>query len=476
MAPEWGKITCGEIVKAVAGTLAFGEPDRLLSGFSSDSRTTKVKELFWALEGDRFDGHDFVVRAVQKGAAGVVVKNDFEIPPKAHHFAMIRVEDTLRALGDLAAWWRRQHSAKVIGITGSSGKTTTKEMVTHILELSHETLKNPGNHNNLIGLPTTLIQLKETHERAVLEMGMNQKGEIARLTQIASPDVGAILNVGMAHVEGLGDMEGVAAAKTELLAKITPGSQVVLNGDDALLMRHAARFETPTMTFGLKDSYAVQAINIQNFGVKGTGFDLKFQDHIWPVRLHVPGLHNIQNALAAAAIALCLKEPPQNIVEGLEAFRGVQGRFETIRLRNDILLINDTYNANPSSLSSALQSAGTMVPDKGRMLVGLGDMLELGNTAGDAHQKAGERVARAGAARLYIIGSHAAVVKKGAMDSGMPEKSIFAAETHEELLNRMLRDLTAKDLVFIKGSRKMQMEKITGGLLKRLGIDRKKCM
>ena len=242
MAPRWGKISSKEIVKAVHGNLLRGNARACFAAFNSDSRRVHPGDLFWALKGDRFDGHDFVSQAIGQGASGVVVQKEYTISVENRpEIAVIAVDNTLRALGDLAAWWRRQHTAKLAAITGSSGKTTAKEMTAAIFEMENKTLKNPGNHNNLIGLPVTLLKLDESHKRTVVEMGMNHKGEIARLTEIACPDTAAILNVGMAHLEGLGDMDGVAEAKTELIAHASPDTEIILNGDDALLMKHARK-------------------------------------------------------------------------------------------------------------------------------------------------------------------------------------------------------------------------------------------
>jgi len=226
MPAAWGKIAAGEILSPTNGNRVSGNSETVLSGISTDSRSIKPGELFWALKGERFDGHDFALKTIGLGAAGILVQKDWwnsevatKRPSNSRIPLIITVNDTLKALGDLATWWRQQHNVRVVAITGSSGKTTTKEMVANILEQGSGTLKNQGNFNNLIGLPLTLLQLEERHQNAVLEMGMNRPGEIGRLTEIADPDVGAITNVGMAHIEGLGDLQGVAKAKQSLLKK-----------------------------------------------------------------------------------------------------------------------------------------------------------------------------------------------------------------------------------------------------------------
>lgn len=466
MSAEWGKISSKEILAAVKGRMVSGDSHARFSGFNSDSRTIHQGELFWALKGDRFDGHDFVSLAVDRGASGIIVQKGYRVSLKASHTVVIAVDDTLSALGNLAAWWRRRHTTKIVAITGSSGKTTAKEMTAAILQMGEKTLKNPGNHNNLIGLPVTLLKLKKAHRRAVLELGMNHKGEIARLTEIADPDIAAILNVGMAHLEGLGNIDGVAEAKTEMIEKLSPEAKIVLNGDDKVLMKHAARFNRDSVTFGLAEGNNIRGTHVKNRGSYGMGFDLTFDGNTWPVNLGVSGIHNVKNALAAAAIALCLDESPEHIVKGLGAFSGVKGRFQSIPLEKDILLIDDTYNANPSALKAALHSAAPLVNKEGQFFVGLGDMLELGETAVSAHREAGSSVATSGASWFFAMGSHAEDMKKGALSAGMPSNRVIIVETHDQLTREIIEKIKPKDTVFLKGSRKMQFEKVSESLQK----------
>jgi UDP-N-acetylmuramoyl-tripeptide--D-alanyl-D-alanine ligase len=471
MTAIWGKISSKEITAAVKGHMVSGDPQTCFSGFNSDSRTVQRGELFWALKGDRFDGHDFASRAVMQGASGMVVQKGFpaslkNVPP----IAVIAVDDTLRALGDLAAWWRRQHVAKVAAITGSSGKTTAKEMTAAILQMGNKTLKNPGNHNNLIGLPVTLLKLEKTHQRAVLEMGMNHKGEIARLTEISNPDVAVILNVGMAHLEGLGNINGVAEAKTEMIEKLSPEAKIILNGDDEILMKHAARFGREFVTFGLNKGNDIQGINIRRYGSEGMRFDLIFDDNSRPITLGVSGVHNVKNALAAAAIGLSLGEPMEHIVKGLGSFSGIKGRFQSIPLQKGILLIDDTYNANPSALEAALHSAAPMVKKDGRFFVGLGDMLELGEAAPSAHREAGRKIAGSGASWLFAMGIHAEDVKEGAIAAGMPSNRVIISKTHDGLTTKIIQEIKSKDMIFLKGSRMMQFEKVSKGLQRHFGL------
>jgi UDP-N-acetylmuramoyl-tripeptide--D-alanyl-D-alanine ligase len=471
----WGHITIKEILDPIAGALISGSPQTTLTGISTDSRTIREGELFWALVGDIYDGHDFAVKALEKGAAAMVVESQWLRSQAAgkgldSHLsrltdrAVISVADTLKALGDFAAWWRRRYALKVVGITGSSGKTTTKEMTAAILELGHRTLKNRGNFNNLIGLPLTLLQLGSEHACAVLEMGMNHPGEIARLTDIANPNVGVILNVGMAHLEGLSDLDGVARAKTEMMERISSRGLMILNGDDAPLMRRASLFSKPKMTFGLGYGNDVRATSIENEGPKGTRFLLEYRGSVWPVRIRIPGMHHLKNALAAAAVALSLDEPVEHIIKGLEKFTAIKGRFDLISLEGGILLVDDTYNANPSSLGAAIDSVGSLVERGGRIIVGLGEMLELGDAAIQAHREAGGKVAKGGASWFYAMGDHAQDMMEGAGAAGMPEDRLKVVRTHDDMVKEISQVMSRGDLILLKGSRRMQIEKVVEGL------------
>jgi UDP-N-acetylmuramoyl-tripeptide--D-alanyl-D-alanine ligase len=470
MAAVWGEITAKEVFEAVRGILISGKKQTRLAGISTDSRRVSPGDIFLALKGERYDGHDFVFKSLEQGAAGIVVQGEYWKRESAKgkgvfgNVVAITVPDTLKALGDLAGWWRRQHDAKVVAITGSSGKTTTKEMTATILELANSTLKNQGNLNNLIGLPLTLLRLEKRHDKAVLEMGMNRPGEIARLTEISNPYVGAITNIGRAHLEGLGDLEGVARAKVELVEKISSSGKITLNGDDELLLKTASMFRKEMTTFGLGKTNDIRAINIQNLGRKGILFDLEYSGKTWPVRLRTPGLQNVLNALAAASVCLCLNEPVENILEGLGRFEGVKGRFMIRSLPGDIILIDDTYNSNPSSLTAALESVKALVNKGMKIIVGLGEMMELGDTAEKAHLEAGRKIAEFAPDCFTAIGEHARDMIKGAVEAGMPKSRAKAAENHDEMLRIIKGEMSDGCLIFLKGSRKMALEKVVKGL------------
>ncbi|MFH1243644.1 MAG: UDP-N-acetylmuramoyl-tripeptide--D-alanyl-D-alanine ligase [Pseudomonadota bacterium] len=474
MAASWGEITVREILIPTEGILVSGEGQVRLKGLSTDSRKIKPGELFLALKGERFDGHDFIGQALRLDAAGAMVEKGWwerqerqkeirkSLLPRQ---VVIAVEDTLGALGDLAGWWRHQHKARVVAVTGSAGKTTTKEMTAKVLGLGGRTLKNPGNLNNLIGLPLTLMQLEEGHKNAVLEMGMNRPGEISRLSEITDPDVGVITNVGMAHLEGLGDLEGVARAKVELVEKISPEGMVVINGDDELLLRTAAPYQKELVTFGIGRKNTLWAGRIQNLGREGVSFDLHYQGESCAVILKVPGLQNVSNALAAAGASVCLKEPMEHIAKGLGEFSGIKGRFMVNSLPGGIILIDDTYNANPMSLEATLGSVETMAEGGGRIIVGLGEMLELGGAAASAHYDAGRKVAQHGAYRLLAMGEHGPEMIAGAIDYGMTLGQAEEVKSHAEMAGKIREDMREGDLVLLKGSRRMALERVVEELM-----------
>jgi UDP-N-acetylmuramoyl-tripeptide--D-alanyl-D-alanine ligase len=461
MAAKWGRITAGDIATAIQGTLVGGSPNTVFSGLSTDSRQIEPGCLFWALKGEKYDGQDFAEPAVREGAAGVVIRDDGGTQgPRPEGIALIAVSDTLKALGDLARWWRSHYPIPLAAITGSAGKTTTKEMTATILALKGETLKNEGNLNNLIGLPITLLGLEEKHLAAVVEMGMNRPGEIGRLTEIADPDIGLITNVARAHIEGLGSLEAVAKAKVELVGKMSSRGQVILNGDDALLVDTASAFRRKVMTFGLGPGNDFRAHHVRTLGREGLFFELRHGQDRVPVKLQVPGLQNVVNAMAASAIALCMGAKPEQIAEGLSRFAGIQGRFMIRRLPGGASLVDDTYNANPFSLKFALDSLKGLAVNGGRVIVGLGEMLELGEETIPAHLEAGAMVAELGAHYFVVMGEHAREMIQGALEKGFPSEQAAVAGSHEEMAKRIKDVMKKDDLVLLKGSRRSGLEEV----------------
>jgi UDP-N-acetylmuramoyl-tripeptide--D-alanyl-D-alanine ligase len=301
-------------------------------------------------------------------------------------------------------------------------------------------------------------------------MGMNRPGEIARLTEIADPDVGVITNVGAAHIEGVGDLNGVARAKTELVKRMRSGGQVILNGEDDLLMKTASLHRKDFLTFGFGRDHDVRATSVQSMGPEGLSFQLNYQNESLPVRLRVPMLRNVMNALAAAAVGFSLGQSAGQIAQGLYGFAGIKGRFTVLNLPGGITLVDDTYNANPSSLKAALESARLLAGRDGRMIVGLGEMLELGKEASKAHLDAGRQVAEAGAYALVAMGGRAGEMIRGAVAAGILAPQAREVSTHGEMTEEIRGRIRRGDVILLKGSRRMHLERVVDGLKQALSI------
>ncbi|HET6489837.1 MAG TPA: UDP-N-acetylmuramoyl-tripeptide--D-alanyl-D-alanine ligase, partial [Syntrophales bacterium] len=383
--------------------------------------------------------------------------------------AVIAVEDTLTALGDLAGLWRSRFAIPVVAITGSSGKTTTKEMVAAIAGREKQLLKNKGNLNNLVGLPLTLFQMNETHQFAVLEMGTNRRGEIARLTEIAAPTVGVITNVGPAHLEGLKSLEMIREEKGDLFRVMGGRGTAIINLDDEALAPWAQKWKGRKMTFAIQADADVTAAHIAHEGEKGTIFTLVMDGMSREILLPVLGFHNVSNALAAAAASRAAGLAFDSICQGLMAFKPVGGRMEVWRLKNGGYLIDDTYNANPASMVVALK---TLQGLKGecKSTVILGDMLELGDEAEKYHEEIGRAVADTGVGKAYLRGDFARAFARGAVKRGMKSDQVIVDLNTEETAAQLKACMKAGDWVLVKGSRKMKMEEIVQAILGAIGV------
>jgi UDP-N-acetylmuramoyl-tripeptide--D-alanyl-D-alanine ligase len=470
MTAKWGEITASEIASAIGGQQINGSPGKLVGGLSTDSRSMLSGHMFLALRGSIYDGHNFLPDAVNAGASGVIVESGANGCKRlsADNLAVITVPSTLKALGDLALWWRKKWAGKIIAVTGSNGKSTTKEMAASILSLNESTMKSPGNFNNLIGLPLTILSLNEYHKMAVLEMGMNRAGEIARLTRIADPDIGVITNVATAHLEGLGDLQGVIKAKGELLLEMSGQSTAILNGDDESTVQLIPRFQGPTVTFGLGKTNQVRAVDIEEHADYSQTLTIRMHDEKVTVKINLPGIHNVFNALAGAAVAFSLSIPKELIAKGLESFRPLKGRFRIIDLNGGIRVIDDTYNSNPSSLRAALQSIKDK--EKANLIVGIGEMMELGKETAKYHFDVGRLVADAGAKYLVVLGEHGRQVIKGASEGGMDVNRTCPVSTHAEMVEAIKAKAMKDDVILLKGSRKMTLDKVAEEIKEYFGV------
>jgi UDP-N-acetylmuramoyl-tripeptide--D-alanyl-D-alanine ligase len=382
------------------------------------------------------------------------------LPPEV---TVIAVRDTLTSLGDLARAWRARFPVPVVGITGSCGKTTTKEMIAATLAPAFRVLKNRLNLNNLIGMPLTLLGLEGTHEAAVVEMGMNAFGEIHRLTRIACPTIGVLTNVHPAHTEGVGDIAGVARAKGELIAALDHGARLIYNADDPWVARLAQDFRGPRLGFGLNAAAGLRATERQTRGRDGQTARLSHEGREWLLTLSAPGLHMLYNALAATAVGLALGLAPGETAAALGRFRPIHRRSQVVTLNSGVHLLNDCYNANPGSMAMALATLMEL-RNCGRAAAALGDMLELGNGAAADHRELGRRAARLGVEVLVIYGQFRQEVAEGAREAGLAPDRIFPVARRADGA-RILREILAPgDWLLVKGSRSMHME----GLIEQL--------
>ena len=446
------KFLLDDVLKATTGNLIAGASGKTFYGISTDSRLVKKGNLFIALKGEKFDGHDFVNQALQQGAAGVVVsdsKVSQDLMDKS--VAVIKVADTLIAFGDLAHEWRKRFPITVIGLTGSSGKTTTKEMIAAIIGRKKNILKTEGNLNNLIGLPQTIFRLTAEHELAILEMGTNTRGEIKRLTQIAVPDIGLITNVGPAHLAGFGSMEAVREEKGDLFFNMSPSGTITVNIDDKAVAICAERWTGRKITFSMSPNADVTVKDIKINGIKGMSFNLIIGENIQKVEMKIVGLHHVNNAMAAAATGLAVGMDIKTIAEGLAEFRPFSGRMEMVKLRNGSFLLDDSYNANPASVREALMTLKDLKIHHNDYVF-LGDMLELGAESEEMHRKIGMLIATIGINALFLQGDFSRVTAAGAMEGGLLPENIFFLSGADNGINYLKENLKKGDWILVKGS------------------------
>ncbi len=461
-----------DVLKATAGILVAGKSENTFYGISTDSRLVNRGNLFIALKGEKFDGHDFMRTALKQGAAGVLVQNEAKINQALVNkdVSVIKVADTLLALGDLAHEWRKRFSIPVIGLTGSSGKTTTKEMMAAIIGRKKNILKTEGNLNNLIGLPQTIFRLTSEHELVILEMGTNTRGEIKRLTQIAVPDIGLITNVGPAHLAGLGSIDVVREEKSDLFLNMPSSGIAVINLDDKAVTTAAEKWNGQRITFSMSPNADVTVKDIEKNGVKGVRFNLIIGGNTQKVEMKIAGLHHVYNAMAAAAAAVAVGIDQKTIAEGLAAFRPFSGRMEMIRLHNGAFLLDDSYNANPASMREALMTLKDLkIHHNGYVF--LGDMLELGEEADEMHRKIGMLIATIGVNALFLQGDFSGVTAAGAAEGGLSSQNIFFLSDNEKGIVYLREHLKKGDWILVKGSRRMKMEKIAAQICDCFGSD-----
>ncbi len=460
--------TLAKVASEVQGELAAGSADAQVASVAIDSRAVGAGALFFALPGERVDGHEFVAQAAATGASGAVVSKARPLGSFGNlpgEFGLIMVDDPVRALARLAAWHRRLMKASIVGVTGSAGKTTTKDMIAAVLREGFSVLATEGNMNNEIGLPLTLLRLEQGHDVAVLEMAMRAPGEITALAKTARPDAGVVTNVGFAHIGLLGSQSGIADAKAELVRALPAHGFAVLNGDD-LRVRAMERFAPGrSLLYGLSPECSIRAVDVA-VSEDDTSFAVTLDGQAAPdVRftVPVPGRHNVLNALAALAVGRRLGIDPRAMARGLASFRPSAMRMHLMQTSGGFTLIDDTYNANPASMRCAIDAALQHAGQR-RVIAILGDMLELGDAAAVGHAEVGEYAVHAGVSGLVTVGPLAALAASNAVRAGLDPRRCRACDDNASAARVATEMASPGDVILVKGSRGMRMEQIVSAL------------
>jgi len=452
----------GAIAADSGGSLACGDPGALVDAVTTDSRQLGDRNCFVPIVGEHHDGHRFIPSLVEKGlCAGFLTqrREDVQLARNAG-IAAVLCENTLAGYGSLGAARRRAVDPVVFGVTGTNGKTTTKECLAAMLQSRYSCLKNEKNYNNEIGVPFTLLHLDESHEYAVIELGMNHSGEIHRLSGITRPDCAIITSIGEGHIEFLGSTRNVAMAKAEIMDGMEAGSSLILNADTLhadIIMEHAAEKGIRVITFGLDDSSDVYP---DSYLLQEDSCSIVFRGS--ELRIPLFGLHNVYNLVAAAVAAEWGGLSPQDMEEGMRSFQPVAMRSQVIR--GTCIIIDDTYNSNPLSSRYGLISTRMVFPDKRKIAV-FSDMKELGEYSVEMHVEVGEETWRSGFDMLCVWGDDAQYMVRGAVRAGMPHEKALVFDTREDLTVYLKNECTTDDVVLVKGSRSMKMEEVVNGLV-----------
>ena len=451
-----------EIIKATKGKSISKNSNIEFKDISTDSRSINRDSLFIPLVGKNYDGHKFIADAFRKGAKGTLISKKVK---NIKIGTVIKVKNTEEALQNIALYHREKYKIPIIGVTGSSGKTTTKEMIASILSQELKTLKSNENYNNEIGVPITLLKLDKTHKAAVLELAMQKLGEIEELAKIILPNVAVITNVGEAHIKFLKTRSKVAKAKSEILKFLKRNDFAVLPTDDDFYTYLKNKAKCKIISFGINNKADVFASEIK-FKDKKIYFTLNLSGKQYSIKLKVPGIHNIYNALASTAAASAIGIRPKSIIKGLQQFKASSKRMEISVTKNGVRIINDTYNANPSSMKAAIEVLKAQGPVNDaippRRIAVLGDMLELGRTAKSAHRSIVKLIAKSGIEILITRGALSKQITLAAQNTGM--KKAYCFKTNKSAAKKLGKFLKPNDVVLVKGSRGMRMEEIVDAI------------
>ncbi|MDO4519114.1 MAG: UDP-N-acetylmuramoyl-tripeptide--D-alanyl-D-alanine ligase [Eubacteriales bacterium] len=452
-------LTLRNIAKVCGGT--YAGPDTLIdievNNITTDSRQIEKGGLFVAIVGERVDGHKFVSQVMEKGALAVLV----EQKPETEEYPYIQVKSSLQAVKDIAEFYLEQLNIPVVGITGSVGKTSTKEVIASVLKEKYRTLKTQGNFNNELGLPLTVFRLRDEDEIAVLEMGISDFGEMSRLAKIAKPDISVITNIGTCHLENLGDRDGVLRAKTEVFRYVKDGGHIVLNGDDDKLSTVKESNGITPVFFGLDEKNEIYATDIVSRGLKGMSCEIHIKEEHFPVQIPMPGIHMVSNALAAAAVGKIYGLTNEEIANGIASLEAISGRFKMIETEN-LLIVDDCYNANPMSMKASLD---VLQDGAGRRVAILGDMGELGEDEIALHEEVGAHAAAANIEVCICVGNLCKYMaeKAKAANTGL---TVIYEPNRESLLANLESYIKKGDTILVKASHFMQFDKVVEALQK----------
>ncbi|MBO7357691.1 MAG: UDP-N-acetylmuramoyl-tripeptide--D-alanyl-D-alanine ligase [Lachnospiraceae bacterium] len=453
-------ITVYDVARATKGDLLHANPEKeeIKSLVTMDSRLAKEDSLFVAIKGERVDGHDFLNDVFNKGATAAIVDH----VPDEITGTLIVVKDTVKALQDLAEWYRSTLNIKVVGITGSVGKTSTKEMIASVLAEKYKVQKTLGNYNNEIGLPLTILAIEEDTEIEVLEMGISDFGEMLVLSKIARPDICVITNIGQSHLENLGTRDGILKAKSEIFEFMQDDARVYLNGDDDKLSTIKDVKGIKPVTFGFSDTNAIFPVKTRSLGLAGTEMSIKYGDVEFDAEIHMLGNHMVSNAMAASAIALDLGMTVSEVKNGLKNAKTIDGRSNLIK-RGNGFVIDDCYNAAPSSMKAAID---TLSLAEGHKTAILGDMFELGADSDKMHEEVGEYAGKSNIDKFIFVGESAKFLFKGAKKTAAPGTVLKHYDTVDALLENLSSETEADDNILLKASNGMNFKVILNNLIK----------
>jgi UDP-N-acetylmuramoyl-tripeptide--D-alanyl-D-alanine ligase len=457
-------LSAAEVESETAGTLASGPKNAVFNRVSIDTRTLQTGDIFFAIRGPNLDGHRFIPDALAKGALGAVAAKSYQYPEEfPSDRVLIKVEDTHKALKDLAAWARRRWTGILVAITGSMGKTTTREFVTQVLRSQFSVYQTPGNYNNLFGLPLALFGLAPEHDLGIFEMGMSAPGEIAEMCRIAAPNIGIITNVAPVHLQFFSSLNEIARAKGELAQALPPDGELIYNIDDPLVSEIANRFAGRKISFGFSECADIRADKIRIVSLSETRFRLSCSETAFEAAIPLPGSHFVMNALPAVALGLRRNIPPDKIVESLARLQQASMRGQILHFKEGFSVIDDSYNSNPLALMSMIELLSKMPLFTRRILVA-GEMLELGDSSDYLHAECGAYAAKSGLDMVIGIQGAARQIVDAAVKAGLPEFRAQFFPNSAEATDFINGEMRKGDLTLVKGSRGVHAEKIVQSL------------